>query len=205
MGDGMSLWYKLTSWLPLFGYGVGFLFARMNSMKKYVVLILSLVIVTVLLTKVIPSIFHNSIFSTFSSQVDIDVDPNRFIGINSDGDTLRVKDLNSEYTVLHYWSTACGACKLEMIDYDKLLSDDLGNDIEIYPIKIDLERDSPNDFLYNFDFSEQRIIPLHCTNGESKSSFSIKTLPTSIVIRNKKQIISIGTFQEAIENISYHK
>lgn len=197
----MALAYKLTSWMPIAGYGLAFLFEKSNLFQKKVLVISSSLILSLLLIKVFPAIIHNHIFSTYDSSVNLWIDDDYIIGVKESGDTLLAGDLKSEFTVLHFWSTACGACKIEMESYNKLLESEIKDKVQICPIKIDLPRDKADDYLYNFNTQNNTILPTHITKSQAEQAFQINSLPTSMVLHNQIQIISLGTLEEAIDAI----
>ena len=58
----MAISYKLTSWMPIAGYGLAFLFEKSNLFQKKILVISSSLILSLLLIKVFPAIIHNHIF-----------------------------------------------------------------------------------------------------------------------------------------------
>ena len=108
--------------------------------------------------------------------------------LNQNKQPSELSDLRGKVIVLNFWATWCAPCVKEMPLFDslttKIAEKGLSNKIEILPISLDFKGvETVEDF-----YKENKIenLPVFVDKkGESFRKFSLKALPTTVIIDKK--------------------
>ncbi len=96
-----------------------------------------------------------------------------------DGQTVHSKDLRGKVVVLNFWATWCGPCKEEMPALDRLRRQFDPNDLAVYTVTTDLQRDGITAFMSHLELGLPVLLD---EDKDVSSAFLVRGLPTTVLI-----------------------
>lgn len=118
------------------------------------------------------------------------------------GQTVPLKDVLGTVTVLNFWATWCGPCRLEMPFLEKLYNELGGRGLVVLAVNVDLPA-SPDDLGVGqqLELLKPRIqaflkasgisLPVYMVNGPTQIMLGLDRIPYSIVLDRKGGVVRV--------------
>lgn len=122
-----------------------------------------------------------------------------------DGSSLRLKDIQSEYTLLVFWSSFCSHCVETLPFLKKMYDIQRGRRLEVVAISFDTDKEAWQGFIRDGNYGWINYSDLKGWDSPIVATFNIKGTPTYILLDRNKQVINKpATFEElshSLENL----
>lgn len=106
------------------------------------------------------------------------------------GDTIALRDVvkAKKLTMINFWATWCGPCRLEMPQFEKMYKEQKEKGFELLAISCDQDADALTTYLARKPVS---FPVLHDPEGRVAALYGVKAYPTTILIDANGKVISI--------------
>ncbi len=106
-----------------------------------------------------------------------------FAVTNLEGDTVRLSDFRGKPTVVNFWASWCGPCKMEMPDFQKAY-DMYGSDINFLMINMTDNSRETVELAHEFIQGEGYTFPVYYdTSMEAAMVYGVTTIPQTYFIK----------------------
>lgn len=104
--------------------------------------------------------------------------------------TVRLSEVNSDYTLVIFWATYCGHCTSMMPELKAWYMEDRSQDLEVFAISIDTVRQQWTSYLDAFELPWINAHEPLGWEGRSAEDYNIYATPTMFLLDRKRKILS---------------
>ena len=119
-----------------------------------------------------------------------------------DGKSMGLKDINSDYLLLVFWSTSCSHCTEMLPELKQVYARKRGNSLEVLAISFDTDKKEWEDFVKKGNYSWLNYSDLKGWNSEIAKSYNIQGTPTYLLLDKGKTVIyKPATLEELVAKL----
>ena len=117
------------------------------------------------------------------------------------GQSLGLKELRGRVTVLNFWATWCGPCRLELPELQKLLNELGGEGLVVLAVNVDLPPAQEEVFAQQLVAVKPRLqaflnaanvtLPVYLADGKSQAMLDLERIPLTVVLDGKGGVVRI--------------
>jgi cytochrome c-type biogenesis protein len=130
------------------------------------------------------------------------------------GQTFQLKEFLGVATVLDFWATWCGPCRVEMPELQKLYNELGGKGLVVLAVNVDFAADpQAAGFAQALEIVRPRIqgflaqsgitLPVYLTDGEAQAELGVDRIPFSVLLDREGGVVRVyaGYSPESIKDL----
>ncbi len=129
------------------------------------------------------------------------------------GQTVALNDVLGAVTVLNFWATWCGPCRLELPELQKLYNDAGGKGLVLLAVNVDLPPSSEEGVGEQLEVAKPRIdallkklgitLPVYLLDGRTQIELGLQNIPFTILLDRKGRVVRLypGYSGEAVADL----
>ena len=130
------------------------------------------------------------------------------------GQTYDLKNFLGTATVLNFWATWCGPCRLEMPELQKLYNELGGKGLVVLAVDVDLPASATDEGLagllevlkprIEFFLSRTGVtLPVYVVDGKTQAALGVDRIPVSILLDREGKVVRIysGYSAESVKDL----
>ena len=119
--------------------------------------------------------------------------------ISAKGSVQPLKATLGRATVLNFWATWCGPCRIELPELQELYNELAGKGVVVLAINVDSPRQHVDPFLKRNNLS----LPVYFLEPEAEATLGIQSLPTTVLLDAEGKVVNVwgGYSQEAMREL----
>ena len=119
--------------------------------------------------------------------------------IDAKGSVQPLKATLGRATVLNFWATWCGPCRIELPELQELYDELAGKGLVTLAINVDSPRAHVDPFLKRNNLS----LPVFFLEPEAEATLGIRSLPTTVLLDAEGKVVNVwgGYSQEAMREL----
>ena len=119
-----------------------------------------------------------------------------------DGKNMGLTDINSDYTLIVFWSTGCSHCTEMLPGLKQVYERKKGNSLEVLAISFDTDKKEWETFVKNGNYSWLNYSDLKGWNSDIAKDYNIQGTPTYLLLNKEKTVIyKPATLEELVNKL----
>lgn len=103
------------------------------------------------------------------------------------GQIRPMAELLGEVTILNFWATWCGPCRLELPELEKLQAEFKGKSLQVLAINVDSPRAAVDAFIANTGLR----LPVYFMDERTQSSLGIDKIPFTVLLDEEGRVVRV--------------
>jgi thiol-disulfide isomerase/thioredoxin len=102
-------------------------------------------------------------------------------------------------TIVNFWATWCGPCRIELPELQQLYNDLAGKGVAMVAINVDSPREQVAPFLKRANLT----LPVYFLDDETEASIGVRSLPTTVLLDSEGKVVNVwgGYSREGIAEL----
>ena len=119
--------------------------------------------------------------------------------ISAQGSVQPLKATLGRATVLNFWATWCGPCRIELPELQELYNELAGKGVVVLAINVDSPRQHVEPFLKRNNLS----LPVFFLEPDAEAALAIRSLPTTVLLDADGKVVNVwaGYSEEAMRDL----
>jgi len=119
--------------------------------------------------------------------------------LDAKGGVQNLKSALGRATILNFWATWCGPCRLELPELQQVYNEMAGAGIVVLAVNVDSPREQVGPFLKRANLS----LPVFFLDEDTEATLGIRSLPTTILLDGEGKIVNVwgGYSREGIQQL----
>ncbi len=107
--------------------------------------------------------------------------------LDAKGGAQSLKSVLGRVTVLNFWATWCGPCRLELPELQQVYNEMAGHGVVIFAINVDSPREQVGPFFKRANLS----LPVFFLDDETEATIGIRSLPTTVLLDADGMVVNV--------------
>jgi thiol-disulfide isomerase/thioredoxin len=119
--------------------------------------------------------------------------------LDAKGGVQSLKASLGRATILNFWATWCGPCRLELPELQQVYNEMGGRGVVVLAINLDSPREQVAPFFKRANLS----LPVYFLDDETEATLGVRSLPTTVLLDGEGKIVNVwgGYSREGIDQL----
>ncbi len=107
--------------------------------------------------------------------------------LDAKGGVQSLKAALGQVTILNFWATWCGPCRLELPELQQVYNEMAGDGVAVLAVNMDSPREQVKPFFSRANLS----LPVFFLDEETEASLGVRSLPTTVLLDGDGKVVNI--------------
>jgi cytochrome c-type biogenesis protein len=119
--------------------------------------------------------------------------------LDAKGGVQSLKETLGRATILNFWATWCGPCRLELHELQQVYNELGGRGVVVLAVNVDSPREQVAPFFKRANLS----LPVFFLDDETQATLGVRSLPTTVLLDGDGKIVNVwgGYSREGIDQL----